>query len=193
MLNIVLFGSPGAGKGTQSERLIEKYGLIHLSTGDVFRENIKNETELGKLAKNYMDKGQLVPDEVTINMLRSEVVKHFEPKGFIFDGFPRTNTQAKALDDLLVELNTNISLMLALEVEEGELIKRLIKRAETSGRSDDANLDIIKNRISVYNSETEPVKTFYQLQNKFVSIDGIGSIDDITIRLFDIINTLKSC
>jgi adenylate kinase len=193
MLNIVLFGSPGAGKGTQSERLIEKYGLIHLSTGDVFRENIKNETELGKLAKNYMDKGQLVPDEVTINMLRSEVVKHFEPKGFIFDGFPRTNTQAKALDDLLVELNTNISLMLALEVEEGELIKRLIKRAETSGRSDDANLDIIKNRISVYNSETEPVKTFYQLQNKFVSIDGIGSIDDITIRLFDVINTLKSC
>jgi adenylate kinase len=193
MLNIVLFGSPGAGKGTQSERLIEKYGLIHLSTGDVFRENIKNETELGKLAKNYMDKGQLVPDEVTINMLRSEVVKHFEPKGFIFDGFPRTNTQAKALDDLLVELKTNISLMLALEVEEGELIKRLIKRAETSGRSDDANLDIIKNRISVYNSETEPVKTFYQLQNKFVSIDGIGSIDDITIRLFDVINTLKSC
>ena len=171
MLNIVLFGSPGAGKGTQSERLIEKYGLIHLSTGDVFRENIRNETELGKLAKNYMDKGQLVPDEVTINMLRSEVVKHFEPKGFIFDGFPRTNTQAKALDDLLVELNTSISLMLALEVEENELIKRLIKRAETSGRSDDANLDIIKNRISVYNSETEPVKTFYQSQNKFISID----------------------
>jgi adenylate kinase len=187
MLNVVLFGPPGAGKGTQSERLIEKYGLVHLSTGDVFRANIKGETELGTLAKSYMDKGQLVPDEVTINMLRSEVLKYPESKGFIFDGFPRTNAQATALDNLLSELNTTISIMLALEVEENELMQRLLKRAEVSGRADDANPEIIKNRIAVYNNETAPVKSFYQAQNKFVSIDGIGTIDDITARLYSAI------
>lgn len=184
MLNIVLFGPPGAGKGTQSERLIEKYGLVHLSTGDVFRANIKGETELGKLAKSYMDAGQLVPDEVTINMLRSEVVKHEAPKGFIFDGFPRTNAQAQALDDFLAGLQTQITLMLALEVEENELKTRLLKRAEVSGRADDADPAVIEKRIAVYNQETAPVKAFYQAQQKFVSIDGIGSIDDITSRLF---------
>ncbi|MFM8962211.1 MAG: adenylate kinase [Sphingomonadales bacterium] len=188
MLNIVLFGPPGAGKGTQSERLIEKYGLVHLSTGDVFRANIKGETELGKLAKSYMDAGQLVPDEVTINMLRSEVVKHEAPKGFIFDGFPRTNAQALALDEFLASLHTEISLMLALEVEENELKTRLLKRAEVSGRPDDADPAVIEKRISVYNQETEPVKAFYQSQHKFVAIDGIGSIDDITSRLFTAID-----
>jgi adenylate kinase len=189
MLNIVLFGPPGAGKGTQSERLIEKYGLVHLSTGDVFRANIKGETELGKLAKSYMDAGQLVPDEVTINMLRSEVVKHTAPKGFIFDGFPRTNAQAKALDEFLASLETEITLMLALEVEENELKTRLLKRAEVSGRPDDADPAVIEKRISVYNQETAPVKAFYQAQEKFVAIDGIGSIDDITQRLFAAIDT----
>lgn len=184
MLNIVLFGPPGAGKGTQSERLIEKYGLVHLSTGDVFRANIKGETELGKLAKSYMDAGQLVPDEVTINMLRSEVVKHEQPKGFIFDGFPRTNAQAEALDTFLASLNTEITVMLALEVEENELKSRLLKRAEVSGRADDADPAVIEKRITVYNQETAPVKAFYQAQNKFVAIDGIGSIDEITQRLF---------
>jgi adenylate kinase len=189
MLNIVLFGPPGAGKGTQSERLIEKYNLVHLSTGDVFRANIKGETELGKLAKSYMDAGQLVPDAVTIDMLRSEVVKHQDPKGFIFDGFPRTNAQAQALDDFLAGLNTQISLMVALEVEEQELKTRLLKRAEVSGRADDADPAVIEKRITVYNQETAPVKAFYQSQNKFVAIDGIGSIDEITHRLFAAIDT----
>ncbi|MEN9941729.1 MAG: hypothetical protein RL286_1227 [Bacteroidota bacterium] len=189
MLNIVLFGPPGAGKGTQSERLIEKYNLVHLSTGDVFRANIKGETELGKLAKSYMDAGQLVPDAVTIDMLRSEVAKHTDPKGFIFDGFPRTNAQAQALDEFLSSLNTQISLMLALEVEEQELKTRLLKRAEVSGRADDADPTVIEKRISVYNQETAPVKAFYQAQEKFIAIDGIGSIDDITQRLFAAIDT----
>ncbi len=189
MLNIVLFGPPGAGKGTQSERLIEKYNLVHLSTGDVFRANIKGETELGKIAKSYMDAGQLVPDAVTIDMLRSEVVKHQDPKGFIFDGFPRTNAQAQALDEFLAGLNTQISLMLALEVEEQELKTRLLKRAEVSGRADDADPAVIEKRITVYNQETAPVKAFYQAQEKFVAIDGIGSIDDITQRLFAAIDT----
>ncbi|MEN9421161.1 MAG: hypothetical protein RLZZ107_635 [Bacteroidota bacterium] len=189
MLNIVLFGPPGAGKGTQSERLIEKYNLVHLSTGDVFRANIKGETELGKLAKSYMDAGQLVPDAVTIDMLRSEVAKHTDPKGFIFDGFPRTNAQAQALDEFLSSLNTQISLMLALEVEEQELKTRLLKRAEVSGRADDADPAVIEKRISVYNQETAPVKAFYQAQEKFIAINGIGSIDDITQRLFAAIDT----
>lgn len=191
MLNIVLFGPPGAGKGTQSERLIEKYGLVHLSTGDVFRANIKGETELGQLAKSYMEAGQLVPDEVTINMLRSEVVKYEAPMGFIFDGFPRTNAQAKALDEFLSSLQTEITLMLALEVEENELKARLLKRAEVSGRPDDADPAVIEKRISVYNNETAPVKEFYQAQHKFVAIDGIGSIDEITQRLFSAIDTQK--
>jgi adenylate kinase len=190
MLNIVLFGPPGAGKGTQSERLIEKYGLVHLSTGDIFRANIKGQTELGLLAKSYMDKGQLVPDEVTINMLRSEFLKHHDPEGFIFDGFPRTNNQAIALDAFLNELGTSISVMLALEVEERELKERLRKRAEVSGRADDADPEVIANRIRVYNAETAPVKAYYKDQNKFVSIDGIGLIDEITGRLFASIDSL---
>ncbi len=190
MLNIVLFGPPGAGKGTQSERLIEQYGLIHLSTGDVFRANIKGETELGLLAKSYMDKGALVPDEVTINMLRSEVQKHTDPKGFIFDGFPRTNPQASALDEFLASLGTSISVMLALDVEEEELRERLKKRAESSGRPDDADPAVIQNRINVYKNETAPVKEFYEAQGKFVSINGIGSIDEITSRLFAAIDSL---
>lgn len=191
MLNLVLFGPPGAGKGTQSERLIEKYGLVHLSTGDIFRANIKGETELGKLAKSYMDKGSLVPDEVTINMLRSEVMKHENPKGFIFDGFPRTTAQAVALDEFLNSLETSITLMLALDVEENELRDRLMKRAEFSGRPDDADPAIIQNRINVYKNETAPVKAFYEAQQKFVSINGIGSIDDISDRLYNAIDGLK--
>lgn len=184
MLNIVLFGPPGAGKGTQSERLIEKYGLIHLSTGDIFRANIKGETELGVLAKSFMDKGCLVPDEVTINMLKDEVLKQQDPKGFIFDGFPRTNAQALALDEFLATQNSEIKLMLALDVEIDELKDRLMKRAEFSGRPDDAKPEIVQNRIDVYLRETAPVKAYYEAQNKFVKIDGQGSIDQISEKLY---------
>ena len=177
MLNIVLFGPPGAGKGTQSEKLIQKYGLAHLSTGDIFRANIKGGTELGTLAKSYIDKGQLVPDEVTIGMLESELKKHDGAKGFIFDGFPRTSAQAEALDALLAKMNTEITMMLALEVEEEELRKRLLLRGKDSGRADDQNPEIIQNRINVYNNETTPVKHFYTKQNKYKGIKGIGEID----------------
>ena len=192
MLNIVLFGPPGAGKGTQSERLTEKFKLIHLSTGDVFRANLKNETSLGNLARTYMDKGQLVPDELTIEMLKAEVLKHSSPIGFIFDGFPRTNAQAIALDELLASLNTEISIMLALEVEEEELKKRLLARAEQSGRADDADPAIIENRIAVYNNESAPVKRYYQGQNKFTSIQGTGNIDEITQRIFTALENIRA-
>tara|TARA_R110001592_G_scaffold138225_1_gene356942 strand:- start:62011 stop:62586 length:576 start_codon:yes stop_codon:yes gene_type:complete len=188
MLNIVLFGPPGAGKGTQSEMLINQYQLVHLATGDIFRYNIKNGTELGKLAQQYMDKGQLVPDEVTIKMLNAEVEKRPEAKGFIFDGFPRTNPQAEALDALLASKNTSITCMLALEVPEEELKMRLLKRAEVSGRADDANIEVIENRIAVYNKETAPVKSYFDKQDKLSLIDGTGSIESITERLFKAID-----
>ena len=179
MLNIVLFGPPGAGKGTQSAKLIEKYGLAHLSTGDIFRTNIKDGTALGNLAKSYIDKGQLVPDEVTIGMLESELNKHSEAKGFIFDGFPRTTAQAEALEALLAKKNAEINMMLALEVEEEELRKRLLLRGKDSGRADDQNPEVIQMRIDVYNSETTPVKHFYTKQGKYKGIDGIGEIEVI--------------
>jgi adenylate kinase len=183
MLNIVLFGPPGAGKGTQSQKLIDKYQLVHLSTGDIFRANIKNATELGTLAKSYMDAGKLVPDEVTISMLESEVNKNPNAKGFIFDGFPRTEAQAIALDNLLKSKNTSITMMLALEVQEEELRKRLLIRGKESGRADDQNPEVIQKRIDVYNNETTPVKTFYTAQNKFIGINGIGAIDEIFAAL----------
>ena len=179
MLNIVLFGPPGAGKGTQSERLIEKYNLVHLSTGDIFRANIKMQSELGVLAKSYMDKGLLVPDSVTIEMLRSEVEKKQEASGFIFDGFPRTVAQAEALDRLLISKSSSISGMIALVVNDEELEKRLLNRGKASGRPDDANPEVIRKRIVEYNSKTAPVANYYKGQNKFTSINGIGTVDEI--------------
>ncbi len=179
MLNIVLFGPPGAGKGTQSENLIKYYELSHLSTGDIFRANIKGGTDLGLLAKSYMDKGELVPDEVTIKMLESEFDKVQAAKGFIFDGFPRTEAQAQALDKFLEGKGTAITKMLALEVDDEELMKRLLERGKLSGRSDDQNPEIIRNRINEYNTKTAPLKSYYTKQNKFTSIDGVGSIEEI--------------
>ena len=190
MINIVLFGPPGAGKGTQAERLVEKYNLYHLSTGDVFRSNIKNETELGVLAKSFMDQGKLVPDEVTIKLLVSEIEKNPEAKGFIFDGFPRTTPQAEALDLILNQRGTSINMMLALDVDEDELKNRLKNRALSSGRVDDADPEIIQNRINVYMDETFPLKEFYSAQGKFVKINGHGTIVEITDRLFDSIDSI---
>jgi adenylate kinase len=189
MLNIVLFGPPGAGKGTQSAKLIEKYNLVHLSTGDIFRANIKGGTELGTLAKSYIDQGQLVPDEVTIRMLESEADKSPDAKGYIFDGFPRTPAQAAALDKFLESKGTSITLMLALEVEEEELKKRLLLRGKDSGRADDQDPAVIQKRIDVYRNETEPVRDYYQAQQKYTGIDGIGTIEEIFSRLCAAIDT----
>lgn len=185
MINLVLFGPPGAGKGTQAERLTEKYNLVHLSTGDIFRSNIKGGTELGKLAQSYMDAGNLVPDEVTIKMLESEVDARPDAGGFIFDGFPRTETQAKALDSFLESKGTEVTMMLALTVDDEELKNRLLKRAETSGRADDADPKIIENRIAVYKKETAPVAEYYRKQHKLKEVNGVGSVDEISRRLYE--------
>lgn len=191
MLNIVLFGPPGAGKGTQAEKLIAKYNLCHLSTGDIFRANIKGETELGKLAKSYMDKGELVPDSVTIAMLESEVNKNPQAKGYIFDGFPRTTPQAEALATFLDSKATEISVMLALDVEEQELINRLLLRGKNSGRADDSDASIIANRIKVYNEQTAVVADFYAAQGKFEKIVGKGGIDAVFDKLCKAIDKYK--
>lgn len=187
MLNIVLFGPPGAGKGTQSEKLLDHYGLVHISTGDVFRA-LDPESDLGKLAKSYSDKGDLVPDEVTIKILEAEVTKHPDAKGVIYDGFPRTNAQAEALDKFLEVKGDSISLMVALDVPEEELKNRLLKRAEVSGRADDADPKIIENRIANYNKQTAPVAEFYKAQGKLRLVDGIGTIDEIFGRICDAID-----
>lgn len=190
MTNIVLFGPPGAGKGTQANFLKEKYDLIHISTGDVFRFNIKNETALGMLAKSYMDKGELVPDQVTIDMLNKEVEKNAGAKGFIFDGFPRTNAQAKALDELMDSKDSQINAMVALEVDDEVLVERLLKRGETSGRADDADESIIRNRIKEYYNKTAILKDYYSDQDKYFGVDGVGSIEDITERLSTVLDKL---
>jgi adenylate kinase len=183
MKNIVLFGPPGAGKGTQAMALKDKFDLVHISTGDVFRFNIKNNTDLGKLAKTFMDKGNLVPDEVTINMLQAEVEKHPEAKGFIFDGFPRTEDQAKALDLFLAEKGMRINAMIALEADEDTLVARLLERGKTSGRVDDQDETKIRNRFNEYETKTAPLKAYYTNQNKYVGVNGIGEIAEITARL----------
>ena len=190
MINIVLFGPPGAGKGTQAEVLKEKYDLVHISTGDVFRYNIKNATALGTLAKSYIDKGQLVPDSVTIDMLNAEVEKNPEAKGFIFDGFPRTEAQADALAVLLETKGTEVAGMVALEVDDEVLVQRLLERGKTSGRADDADEAVIRNRIKVYYNETAILKGYYEKQDKYHGVDGVGTVADITDRLSKVIDTL---
>ena len=190
MTNLVLFGPPGAGKGTQANFLKEKYDLVHISTGDVFRYNIKNETALGMLAKSYMDKGELVPDQVTIDMLNKEVEKNADANGFIFDGFPRTDAQAKALDELMDSKDSQINAMVALEVDDEVLVARLLKRGETSGRADDADENIIRNRIKEYYDKTAILKDYYSAQSKYYGVDGVGSIEDITERLSAVIDKL---
>jgi len=179
MFNLILFGPPGSGKGTQSEKLVEKYGLVHLSTGNLLREEISNRTPLGMEAKNFMDKGQLVPDEVVIGMIDNSLDHHKEALGFLFDGFPRTVAQAQALDRLLELKGTEIALVLALEVSEEELVKRLLNRGKTSGRTDDTNEPVIRKRFAVYINETEPVASHYKKEKKFHSVKGEGSVDEI--------------
>ena len=179
MLNLILFGPPGSGKGTQSEQLIIKYGLKHLSTGDLLRSEIAQQTTLGMEAKNFMDKGQLVPDAVVIGMIRSAIENNPAVKGFLFDGFPRTAAQAAALDQLMELKNTTIKMMLAMEVGEKELMSRLLKRGETSGRSDDTNEEVVKARIVEYHNKTAAVADYYNQFKKVVTIKGEGSIDDI--------------
>jgi len=183
MFNLILFGPPGSGKGTQSEKLIAKYGLNHLSTGDLLRSEIAAKTPLGLEAKNIMDKGQLVPDEVVIGMISSALDANPTAKGFLFDGFPRTGAQAQALDNLLELKEASINVMLALDVSEEELVKRLLKRGETSGRSDDTNEHVIRARITEYHNKTAIVAEYYRQFNKVVFIKGEGSVDDIFAAL----------
>lgn len=190
MINIVLFGKPGAGKGTQAEFLKSKYQLFHISTGDLFRHHISNKTDLGMLAQSYMDKGDLVPDQVTIDMLKDAVETHSEAKGFIFDGFPRTSKQAEALDTFLSEKSMQISVTVALEADDDVLVERLVNRGKTSGRVDDQDEEKIRNRFEEYNNKTAPLRDFYEAQGKFHSVDGIGGIDEITHRLTTLIDGL---
>jgi len=189
MLNIVLFGKPGSGKGTQANFIKNMYNLIHISTGDVFRYNISNNTDLGKMAKSYMDKGDLVPDHVTIKMLEGEVNKNLNSNGFIFDGFPRTKNQAQILDEFLKNKNLAISMTIALEVDDEVLIKRLIERGKESGRVDDQDKTKIQNRFVEYNNKTSVLIDYYSKQGKFHSVDGLGNINEITERISNLINT----
>ena len=190
MLNIVLFGPPGAGKGTQSQLLIEKYSLVHLSTGYILRGEIAKGTELGLKAKTIMDRGDLVSDDIVNGMIKSILENNPNAKGFIFDGFPRTTAQAESLDSMLSDLNTSIKAMLSLVVNDDELTKRLLERGKSSGRADDANESIIRNRINEYNTKTAPLKDYYNAQNKLHTVEGIGSIEDINIKLCDSIDQL---
>ena len=192
MTNLVLFGKPGAGKGTQAAFLKDKYNLVHISTGDIFRYNIKNETKLGKLAQSYIEKGDLVPDEVTIQMLQEEVEKNPNAEGFIFDGFPRTIAQAEALDAFLESKDMRIHGTLALEADDEVLIKRIVERGKVSGRADDQDEEKIRNRFAEYNEKTAPLIAYYQAQGKYHAIDGIGTIEEITTRLSHTIDTIKA-
>ncbi|MGZ5197413.1 MAG: adenylate kinase [Kaistella sp.] len=193
MINIVLFGPPGSGKGTQAQNLIEKFNLKQISTGDLFRYNMKNGTALGILAKSYIDKGELVPDQVTTDMLIEEVKKPTNTNGFIFDGYPRTANQTEALESIVKEvLNDEISVCLSLIVNDEILVERLLKRGETSGRTDDSNEEIIRNRIKEYYTKTAEVAELYKQQGKYVEINGVGGIDEIAAKLFAEVENISS-
>lgn len=183
MINLILFGPPGSGKGTQAAKLVAKYNLLHISTGDLFRYEMGNNTPLGLEAKSYIEKGELVPDSVTIGMLRNKVEANPEVEGYIFDGFPRTVPQAEVLDQLLSSMGTSVSKLILLEVDDDEIVQRLLERGKTSGRSDDQNQATIRNRISVFKNETSPVFDFYAEQEKAVKVAGVGSIEEIFERL----------
>ena len=191
MKNIVIFGAPGSGKGTQSELLIKSYGFLHISTGDVLRSQIAAGTELGKIADSYISQGKLIPDELMIDILEDVFTAHADEvaRGVVFDGFPRTIPQAGALDELLAKHNASLDIVVGLEVEEDELIARLINRGKTSGRSDD-NMDTIKTRLEVYNSQTNPLREHYKEQGKYVSIHGMGSVEDIFGRIKEVVDAL---
>ena len=191
MKNFVLFGKPGSGKGTQAEHLSEKYKLYHISTGDLFRKNISQNTNLGLLAQSYMDKGELVPDEVTIKMLENEIKENRQSKGFLFDGFPRTIEQAESLDKFLKSIDMQINATIALDVDEKELISRIIDRGKTSNRSDDQDIEKIQNRFNEYNMKTSILSRYYKDQKKFFEVDGSGTVDEITKRLFDLIDSFN--
>lgn len=192
MINIVLFGPPGSGKGTQAQHLIEKFNLKQVSTGDLFRFNMKNDTDLGKLAKSYIDKGELVPDQVTIDMLIDDLRKPTDTKGYIFDGFPRTAAQTETLENIVKEeLNSKIDICLSLIVDDEILVERLLKRGETSGRTDDSNEEIIRNRIKEYYAKTAEVAELYKQQGKYVEINGVGDIDEISQKLFAEVEKIK--
>lgn len=192
MLNLILFGPPGCGKGTQSERLIEKYGLIHLSTGNLLREEIANQTTLGLEAKKLMDQGQLVPDAVVVGMIDSAITNNPQAKGFLFDGFPRTVAQAEALDSLLQQKGAEINVVLALEVGTEELVSRLLNRGKTSGRSDDTNESVIRARLQEYDNKTAPVAGYYEQFGKVQRVKGEGSIDEIFSSLCDEVEAVKA-
>ena len=191
MKNFVLFGKPGSGKGTQAEHLSEKYKLYHISTGDLFRKNISQNTNLGLLAQSYMDKGELVPDEVTIKMLENEIKENPQSKGFLFDGFPRTIAQAESLDKFLKSIDMQINATIALDVDEEELISRIIDRGKTSNRSDDQDIEKIQNRFNEYNMKTSTLSKYYKDQKKFFEVNGSGTVDEITKRLFDLIDSFN--
>lgn len=188
MLNIVLFGAPGCGKGTQAAKLKEKYGVNHVSTGDVIRGEIKAGTELGKSMTAYIEAGKLAPDQIVIDMIANYVVEHKEDKGNIFDGFPRTTAQAEAFDKILSDNNDSVDIMIYMEVPEEELVKRILLRGKDSGRADDASEDVIRNRISVYNAQTAVVADYYSKQNKYAAINGLGSMEEVFDRISEVID-----
>ncbi len=188
MITLILFGPPGSGKGTQAAKLVEKYNLLHISTGDLFRYEMKNDTPLGLEAKSYINKGELVPDAVTVGMLKNKIEANPDVKGYILDGFPRTTPQAEALDALLASKGTSVTALVAMEVDDEELVTRLLGRAKTSGRADDADESVIRNRIGVYNEYTAVVAEYYDAKDKTSRIDGIGSIEEVSTRLNEVID-----